>query len=134
MYLVYTYIYMYNIMTFLLYYTLYFDIVVSRNSSVVNSGGFLVSPAPLTVAVGTEAVFQCQHLNSDFVPWRINGIAVRVFPDIVSISHSGSISSLTIIARSEYNGAMVECVAVIIGNTVLTETASASMMIQGIHV
>ena len=105
--------------------------VVLRNSSVVNSGGFLVSPAPLTVAVGSEAVFQCQHLNADFITWRINGTAVRDFPDIVSISHSGSVSSLTITARPEYNGTMVECVAVILGSNVLQQTASASMMIQG---
>ena len=105
--------------------------VVLRNSSVVNGGGFLVSPASLTVAVGTEAVFQCQHLNTDFITWRINGIAVRVFPAIVTIHHSGNSSTLTIIARPEYNEAMVECIAVIVGNTVLQETASASMMIQG---
>ena len=104
--------------------------VVLRNSSAVNSGGFLVSPAPLTVAVGTEAVFQCQHLNADFVTWRINGIAVRDFPDIVSIHHVGGVSSLTITARPEYNGAMVECVAVIVGNTLLEEVASASIRIH----
>ena len=96
----------------------------------MNSGGFLVSPAPLTVAVGTEAVFQCQHLNSDFVTWRINGIAVGVFPDIVDIHLSGSISSLTITARPEYDGTMVECVAGFLGSTVL-DIAPASMMIQG---
>ena len=105
--------------------------VVLRIRSVVNSGGFLISPAPLIVAVGTEAVFQCQHLNSDYVTWRINGIALRDFPDIVDIRHSGSVSSLTITACPEYNGTMVECVAVIVGNTVLQEVASALMVIQG---
>ena len=97
----------------------------------MNSGGFLVSPVALTVAVGTEAVFQCQHLNTDFVTWRINEIAVRDFPDIVNTRHNGSISSLTITVRPEYDGAMVKCVAVIVGNTVLEEIASASMVIQG---
>ena len=99
----------------------------------MNSGGFLVSPAPLTVAVDTEAVFQCQHLNSDFITWRINEISIRNFPDIVNTRRNGSVSSLTITGRPEYNGAMIECVAVavIVGNTVLLETASASMMIQG---
>ena len=103
--------------------------VVSRNSSVVNNGGFLVSPAPLTVAVDTEAVFHCQHLNSN-ITWRINGIAVRVFPDIVVIHHSGNNSTLTITARPEFNEAMVECVA---GNSVL-DIASASMVIQGTRI
>ena len=97
----------------------------------MNSEGFLVSPAPLTVVVGTKAVFECQHLNADFVTWRINGTAVRDFPDITKIRHNSSISSLTITARPEYNGTMVECIAVIVGNTVLEEVASASMVIQG---
>ena len=97
------------------------NIIVSRNSSVVNSRGFLVSPAPLTVAVGTETVFQCQHLNADFITWRINGLLVSDFPDIVLVHHNGSFSSLT----------MVECIALFLGTVPLQETASASMVIQG---
>ena len=55
-------------------------IIVSRNSSSVNSGGFLVSPAPLTVVVGTEAVFQCQYTITprSNVPGARNGTSLTL--------------------------------------------------------
>ena len=59
---------------------------------------------------------RCRHTSSDaHISWRVNGSPVGRFPDIRSgsIDESGIIvSTLTIPAEPQYNGTVVECVAV----------------------
>ena len=83
------------------------------------------------MTVSTEAVFQCQHSSTELIVWMINGSSLGEFPNTVRIHHNGSISSLTITAYPQYKQIVVECVAVILGITILRETASATMRIQG---
>ena len=75
------------------------------------------SNVTLPIRSQTEAVFRCQHQSADVISWRVNGSSVRQFPDITtgSINENGAIVyTLTIPARSEYNGTEVVCLALFI--------------------
>ena len=73
-------------------------------------------PSNITLLIGSEreAVFRCQHQSADTIGWRVNGSPTRLFPDIraSAIAENGAIVyTLSIPARSEYDGTEVECVA-----------------------
>ena len=72
---------------------------------------FTTVPSSITVAVGEEAVFQCNYLGVSLY-WQINGTAVHNFP-LVTVSTSGEQFYLTITALPEYNGIEVQCVALL---------------------
>ena len=60
---------------------------------------------------------RCRHMTSDahIISWRVNGLTVRQFSDIRTdfVNENGSIVyTLTIPAQPQYNGTVVECVAI----------------------
>ena len=63
----------------------------------------------------TSAVHRCCHTSQEaIIGWRVNGSSPRLFPDITSgsiIENGTLVYTLTIPARSEYNGTEVQCVA-----------------------
>lgn len=77
---------------------------------------FTVSPEFATVAVRENATFYCQHPSADSIRWKIDGHFVTANPpqDITPgsfRSRNGIIYTLKIMARPEYNGSTIECVA-----------------------
>ena len=76
-------------------------------------------PITYEVSTGAEAVFRCRHPTADIIKWRVNGSLVeRNSTDITLATVYDSagtanqmVYTLTIIARAEYNGSMVVCVA-----------------------
>ena len=70
----------------------------------------------MTVELGTALPpCRCRHTSGTFITWRVNGLAVGDFPDIIpgSINENGTIvNTLTIPDEPQYNGTVVECVAV----------------------
>ena len=71
----------------------------------------------MTVELGTATPpCRCRHMTSDaHISWRVNGSPSGRFPDIRpgSVNEDGTIvDTLTIPAEPQYNGTVVECVAV----------------------
>ena len=80
--------------------------------------GFAEVPANVTIELGAATPpFRCHHTSSDaLITWRVNGSPADRFPEIRSgsVNESGNIvSTLTIPAEPQYNGTVVECVAVL---------------------
>lgn len=68
-----------------------------------------------------DAVFRCQHQTADIVSWIVNGSSRRDFPDDIipasTSDHDGSlVYTLTIPAKSEYNGTEIVCMAVFLSD------------------
>ena len=88
----------------------------------------MVSPQKQTTPIGHHAVFKCQHTTHSIF-WRVNGRSVRGnnthFPSIVRDGYTITYT-LTILARPEYNGSVVECIAV-----GLNERRYAKLSVQG---
>ena len=67
--------------------------------------------------VGEEAVFRCRHPTADIIGWRVNGSSVGqnhptdITPGTTRDDDGNLVNTLTIIARPEYNGTEVQCVA-----------------------
>ena len=79
--------------------------------------GFAEIPVNVTVELGTATPpCRCRHMTSDaHISWRVNGSPSGRFPDIRpgSVNEDGTIvDTLTIPAEPQYNGTVVECVAV----------------------
>ena len=78
---------------------------------------FNVTPVSQEVAIGAGAEFRCHHPTADTIRWRVNGSLVgrSSFPDITPSTtrevNGNLVDTLTIIARPEYNGTEVVCVA-----------------------
>ena len=71
----------------------------------------------MTAGLGTTTPrCRCRHTSSNtHIIWRVNGSPSDWFPDIRSgfVNESGAIvSTLTIPAEPQYNGTVVQCVAV----------------------
>ena len=71
------------------------------------------------VFVGQQAVFRCHHSTARFIDWNINGSLLPfpvpppgIFPSTTRDGDGTLVDILTILARSEYNGTRVQCVAV----------------------
>ena len=82
-----------------------------------------------------EAVFRCRHQSSDaFINWRIDGSPAGQYFDITvgSTNENGTIvNTLTIPARSEYNGTEVVCVAYFLnGSPEITSAVVLIIMIR----
>ena len=87
----------------------------------------------MTVELGTATPpFRCRHTSSTFITWRVNGLAVGQFPDIrpgsVNESDNIIVSTLTIPAEPQYNGTVVECVAVLFNGSLPEVTPAAIIL------
>ena len=82
---------------------------------------FIEVPSPVTLEIGSgSAMFRCSHQLADGIGWRLNGLPVRDFPNITtgSTNENGAVVvTLSIPARSQYNGTEVVCVAFILGES-----------------
>ena len=96
--------------------------------------GFAEIPANMTVELGTATPpSRCRHTSLDvFITWRVNGSSFGRFPDIRSgsINEDGNIVyTLTIPAEPQYNGTVVECVAVFIDESPTEVSPPATIFI-----
>ena len=76
---------------------------------------FHEAPVSVEVPVGSEAVFRCRHSTADNIRWRVNGTLIsgrNPPPDITPGVEDGTpVDTLTIVARLDYNGTTIVCVA-----------------------
>ena len=86
------------------------------------------APTTLEVTAGTEAVFRCQHSGADSLGWRVNYTSVERYP-LPGISEGLGI--LTILALPEYNGTVVECVALFFDGSLPALSPPAYLIVQG---
>lgn len=70
--------------------------------------GFTELPRTHNVTAGSEVEFRCQHSDADFIGWRVNNASVGKSP-LPGVSQRQG--TLIILALPEYNGTVVECVA-----------------------
>ena len=88
--------------------------------------------------IGSEAKFTCGIRNAPFFAWRVNGTFLsqldpslradlNIFLEIIG---NTGVFTLTIPARAEYNGTVVQCIASVPGGT-FRESENASLFIQG---
>ena len=86
------------------------------------------------MSVGTEAVFTCRHANATIIQWRVNGSFVGTDPPIditpgITRNENGTlVDTLTIIARAEYNGTTVVCVAQFYDGTPDEESMTVTLL------
>lgn len=82
---------------------------------------------------GRTALFHCRHPTADIIGWRINGTSPSSFnfpvSDVVS-SIEGEKHTLSINARSIYNGSIVECVAIFLDGQQQQISTAAVLIIQ----
>jgi len=99
----------------------------------------VTSPESVVVFTGSEAEFTCGIRNAAIITWRVNGTFLsQLDPSLradLDSDHEtvGDIDllTLTILARAEYNGTVVQCVASVPGGE-FRESGNATLMIQGI--
>ena len=98
----------------------------------------LVSPERRVVFLDQSAVFTCEAVGGTLA-WVVNGTQRDVHPPeihrdliISEISTEGGskLETLTIPARTEYNGTRVQCAVLTFGGSALSE--NATLRIQGI--
>ena len=83
------------------------------------------------------ATFYCQHLTSDSINWRVNGVPVNrinspnIFIDVIQESGGGRIYTLSIGTLLEFNQTTVECVALFFDGTPPQVTPAVTLLIQG---
>ena len=110
------------------------DVNVCECIGVIEHTGFSILPLSMSVPVGRETTFPCEHPNAVGISWVVNGTALRSQPDLHNTfreSSSGSLRSLTVTALSKYNSTMIECVA-LLSNNQPTETAPTALLhVQG---
>ena len=79
--------------------------------------------------------YRCCHTSPEaIIGWTVNGSSAGLFPDITtgSAGESGTIVfTLTIPARSEYNGTQVVCVAVFLDGSLTELTPPAILTFIG---
>ena len=93
---------------------------------------FTTNPESLTVFLNSTAEFRCQHSASDIpIEWRINGTPVSVnHPPEVTIQ-GGNPRVLSLVATSEYNGTVFDCVAESLNSNMSEISKNATVLIQG---
>ena len=70
-------------------------------------------------------------ISDAYITWRVNGSLVGRFPDIItgSVNEDGNrIDILTIPAEPQYNGTVVECVAVFFDGSPTEVTPPATIL------
>lgn len=93
-------------------------------------------PRSQQVSNGDSATFRCHHQSADTIRWRVDHalITANPSPDITpTIVREGDhiVHTLTIVARPEYNGTVVECVAMFDDHTPDEQTAPAVLHVLG---
>ena len=110
--------------------------------------GFAEVPANVTVELGTPLpLSRCRHISSEaIITWRVNGSPVGQFPDIRSgsVNENGNrVDTLTIPAELQYNGTVVECLALFLDGsptevtpiaTILFTTTNSPTTLPGIYI
>ena len=94
---------------------------------------FAEIPANVTIELGTALPpCRCRHTSSDaLINWRVNGSSLGRFLNISSdfINENGNIvSTLTIPAEPQYNGTVVECVAVLLDGSLPQVSPPATIL------
>ena len=92
----------------------------------------------MSVAVGDEAVFRCQHTGAELIGWNINGTSFgsQRSVNITAVSDplpgGGVLHTLTISALPVYNSTIVSCIAGAFDSGSARErTPDATLFIQG---
>jgi len=96
-------------------------------------------PESVVVFTESEAEFTCVTRNAPSFTWRVNGTFLRLLDDSLRADLDTDQETLgdreqytlTIPARAEYNGTVVQGVASVPGGE-FRESESATLMIQGI--
>ena len=96
---------------------------------------FAEVPSNVTVELGTPPPsLRCRHSSPEaIIIWSVNGSSLGLFPHISS--SSGSINengnlvyTLTIPAEPQYNGTVVECLAIFIDGSPTERTPAATIL------
>ena len=102
----------------------------------------LVNPSSVTVFSGSTTELICRTKNADQAYWKLNETILAryngplpLLNDTKSLQEhfQGGISTvtLTIKARTEYHGLVIQCVAVVFGGGPEVESENATLMVQG---
>ena len=97
----------------------------------------IIPPSSETVYSGDTKEFTCHTRNANYAEWKLNGTTSLISSNDVTVSSDGAIATgfnttLTIKARLEYHGLVIECVAVMVdGGTVVRMSKNATLMVQG---
>ena len=103
--------------------------------------GFVETPSTLdgmtqhelVLAIGENAVFGCQHCQSDSIRWRLNGTLINnLIPDVTrtyNLSYCGILYSLKITKIESYNKTTIQCEADVGGSSIPTE--AVLLLVQG---
>ena len=102
------------------------------------SPDIITPPESVVVFTHSEAEFTCETRNAPSFAWQVNGIFLRQLDPSLHADldtddkRIGDIvqNTLTIPARAEYNGTVVQCVASVPGGD-FRESGNATLMIQG---
>ena len=94
---------------------------------------FITNPQSVVVFLNSTAEFRCQHSADDMaMEWRINGTRVSVnHPPEITIQ-GGNPCVLSLVATSEYNGTVFDCVADSLNSNMSEISQNVSVLIQGI--
>ena len=98
----------------------------------------MTPPESVVVFTDSEAEFMCETRNAPSFAWRVNGTFLsQLDPSLRADLDTdqetvGDIElyTLTIPARAEYNGTVVQCVASVPGGE-FRQSGNATLMIQG---
>ena len=90
------------------------------------------------VAPGTQAVFRCSHQTADIISWRVNGTSLSqtsvdipgITAEITHQENNNVLNTLTILGPPEYNGTVVECVAIFFDGSPIESTSAAILIIN----
>ena len=106
----------------------------------MSSPEILRSPENTTVFLDRSAVVTCETRGGGTL-WRFNGTQREAFPpDIlrdlvisdITTPEGVFVTNLTIPARAQYNGTIVQCQSGLFGGSVV-ESDNATLTIQGYH-
>ena len=112
------------------------SLLISYTAYIHNCLVFEEVPKSQQVSVGDSATFRCRHQSADTIRWRVDHtlITANPSPDITptTVREGGHVvHTLTIVARPEYNGTVVECVAMFDDHTPDEDTLPAVLHVLG---
>ena len=93
------------------------------------------APVSQEAAIGSEAIFRCQHPAAVSLGWRVNGTfymqgsILGVTPGF-NTEDGNLVSTLTIVATVDYNGTRVACVASLTDGSIEI-SAPVLLIVQG---
>ena len=102
----------------------------------------VIPPSSVSVFSGNTAEVTCQTRNADYVIWILNGTFLgrqdannplrnNVNVHQIGTFQSGINSTLTIRARTEYHGLVIQCLTGVGGGGPEVESENATLMVQG---